>query len=90
MLHLLQAQLTDPFRIVMLIALVYVWDRNRRGGPSLLPLAAGYVFVAVLLALTMGAPDGQVPGILAGLVSNAIILAAVLAAWAIWQRLRRR
>lgn len=90
MLELLQAQLTDPFRIVMLIALVYVWDRNRHGGPSLLPLAAGYVFVAVLLALTMGAPGQPVPGILAGLVSNAIILAVVLAAWAIWQRLRRR
>jgi hypothetical protein len=90
MLQLLQAQLMDPFRIVMLVALVMVWDRNRGAEGGVLPLLAGYVFVAVLIPFTLGTPGQQVPGILAGLVSNLILLAVILALWALWQRLRRR
>ena len=51
---------------------------------------AGCVFVAVLLGLTMGAPGQQLAGILAGLITNVIILLVVMGVWAIWQRLRRR
>ena len=90
MLQILQAQLTDPFRIVMLIALVMVWDRNRGPEGGILPLVAGYVFVAVLLPSTLGAPGQLVPGILAGLISNLIILLFLLGLWLIWQRMRGR
>lgn len=86
-MDLILTQLTDPFRIVMLVALVYVWHRNHRSG-SLLPLAAGWAFVAVLLPLTTAADQPMVPGILWGLLANAVILGIVLAARAIW--LRRR
>lgn len=83
---LFKDQLIDPFRIVMLVALVHVWRRNRGTGGGVFPLALGYVFVAVLLALTMGPPGLAVPGILAGLVSNAVILAVILGLWTLWQR----
>ncbi len=86
MLQLLIDQLTDPFRIALLIALVYVWNRNRGTQGGVLPLAVGYGFVAVLLPSTMGAGGPWVPGVLIGLVSNFVILAVVLGAFALWQR----
>lgn len=87
-MDLILTQLTDPFRIVMLGALVYVWHRNHQNG-SLLPLAAGWVFVAVLLPVTTAADQPTVPGILWGLLSNAVILAVVLAGRALWLQSRR-
>jgi hypothetical protein len=89
MLTLLRDQLIDPFRIVMLCALVYVWQRNRGAGGGVLPLLAGYVFVAVLLPATTGAMHPLVPGILAGLVANLILLGIILGLWSLWQRMRR-
>lgn len=90
MLQILEAQLMDPFRIVMLIALVYVWDRNRGQTGGNLPLLAGCVFVAVLLPVTMGGTGPAGPAILVGLIANLVILAVVLGLWMLWQRLRRR
>ena len=87
-MDLILTQLTDPFRIVMLGALVYVWHRNHRGG-SHLPLVAGWVFVAVLLPLTTAADQPALPGILWGLLSNAVILAIVLAGRAVWLQRRQ-
>jgi len=90
MLQILQAQLTDPFRIVMLIALVYVWHRNRGPDGGILPLVAGYLFVAVLIPATNGTSVPLVAGILMGLIANLIILLVVLGARMIWQHLRKR
>ena len=84
------SQLTDPFRIGLLIALVVTMQRTAAVTGRVIPLAAGVVFVAVMLPTTM--PSASVnlkDAILAGLISNAIILIGVLAgAWLI-ARLRR-
>jgi hypothetical protein len=78
-------QLMDLFRIGLLIALVVTMQRTRAVTGRIIPLILGVVFVAVMLPTTM--PSSTVSlkdAILAGLVSNAIILLPVLAlAWLI-------
>ena len=84
------SQLTDPFRIGLLIALVVTMQRTMAVTGRVIPLILGIVFVAVMLPSTM--PKASVAlqdSILAGLVSNTILLIGVLAgAWLI-ARLRR-
>ena len=84
------SQLTDPFRIGLLIALVVTMQRTAAVTGRVIPLAAGVVFVAVMLPTTM--PSASVSlkdAIVAGLASNVMILIVVLAvAWLI-ARLRR-
>ena len=57
-LELLQQNLTEPFRIGLLIALFVTMLRTRAVSGTVLPLAIGAVFVAGLIALTM---QGQSP-----------------------------
>lgn len=90
MLELIQSQLIDPFRIGLIGALVFTMLRTRAATGTLLPLAMGVVFVAVILPTTI--PSGTAPmteAIVAGLVSNLIILGIVLALVVVVQRLRR-
>ncbi len=90
MIDLVLSQLTDLFRIGMMVALVVTMRRTSAVTGRILPLALGVVFVAVMLPSTM--PSGSaslVDAILAGLVSNLIILAPVLAMAAVVARLRR-
>ncbi len=89
MIELIQSQLMDPFRIGLIVALVYTMFRTRAATGTALPLALGVVFVAVIL------PSTQAPGtaslteaIAAGIVSNLIILGIVLALAMIVRRLR--
>jgi hypothetical protein len=89
MLDLVLSQLMDPFRIGLIVALVVTMYRTRTATGTLLPLALGVVFVAVILPSTQGAgPAGLTTTVLAGLVSNATILAVVLALAGIVRRLR--
>jgi len=89
----LLSQLSNPFRIGLLIALIYTALQNRAATGLMLPLAAGAVFVAVILPTTMGLgaaaalPLWQV--IAVGVVANALILAVAMAIWTVWQRNRR-
>lgn len=90
MIDLLFSQLTDVFRIGLLIALVVTTRRTAAVTGSVLPLALGVVFVAVILPTTM--PRGSaslVESILTGLVSNLNILVIVLLAERLIARLRR-
>jgi hypothetical protein len=84
------SQLADPFRIGLLIALVVTMQRTASVTGRVIPLLAGVVFIAVMLPTTMpSATVGLKDAILAGLVSNVIILLPVLAAaWLIarWRR----
>ncbi|HLQ19554.1 MAG TPA: hypothetical protein VK146_11290 [Tabrizicola sp.] len=89
MIELIQSQLMDPFRIGLIVALVYTMFRTRAATGTALPLALGVIFVAVIL------PSTQVSGaasltdaVLAGIVSNLIILGIVLALAMIVRRLR--
>ncbi len=87
---LLQSQLLDPFRLGLIIALLYTTLRNRVATGLALPLAAGVVFVAVILPTTMGlgaaAELGLWTVIGVGIVANAILLAVALAGWWIIRR----
>ena len=75
------SQLADPFRIGLMVALVFTMARTRAVTGTVLPLALGVVFVAVMIPMTMqtdaSEPLWQRSGV--GILANAVILAAVLA-----------
>ena len=84
---IIASQLADPFRIGLIAALIYTTIRNSGVTGWLVPLAAGIVFVAFIIAVTM--PSGgqtQAVVISAGVVSNAIIAAILFGALFIWRR----
>ena len=90
MTDLLLAQLIDPFRIGLIIALVATMLRTAAVTGRLVPLAAGVVFVAVIIPMTMQAGRGPVwQAVAVGIVANAVILAVVMGAWTLLRRLRR-
>ncbi|MCZ0961111.1 hypothetical protein [Paracoccus benzoatiresistens] len=91
MADLLAAQAGDVFRIGLLIALLLTTLRNRPVTGILLPLAAGAVFVAVIIPLTgaMTRPEPLSMQVLAGLAVNAVYLCLGLAGWSLWQARRR-
>lgn len=89
MVELIQSQLADPFRIGLIVALVVTMYRTRAATGTLLPLAAGVVFVAVILPSTGIGGGADLPqAVLAGILSNLIILGIVLALAALVRRLR--
>ena len=74
------AQLVDPFRIVLTIGLVITMMRTRTVSGTWVPLAAGVVFVAVLIPLTIEKGKGDlVPAIGVGLLSTGLL--TVVAFW---------
>jgi hypothetical protein len=87
---LLTQQLTDPFRIGLIVALIATMLRTREVTGTLLPLAAGAVFVAAIIPLTLqsGSPEPLWRLIGAGLVANVVLLAIGLGAWQLVQRVR--
>ena len=89
MTQLIEAQLLDPFRIGLIVALVITMYRTQAATGTLLPLAAGVVFVAVILPSTgIGGGADLTQAVLAGILSNLIILGIVLALAALVRRLR--
>ena len=90
MIDLVLSQLTDLFRIGLIIALVVTMRRTAAVTGRVFPLVLGVIFVAAMLPLTMpGASASLTSAILAGLVSNTIILAVVMVAAGLIARLRR-
>lgn len=89
--QILLEQLTDPFRIALIVGLVYTMYRTRAQTGTLVPLAAGVLFVAVMLPMTMGTGEGRSMGqaVGLGLVANLGILAVVMGVWQAVLRLRR-
>ena len=93
MIDLIQSQLLDPFRIGLIVALVFTMFRTRAATGTVLPLAAGVIFVAVILPATQSPGQGSgaaslTEAVAAGVVSNLIILGIVLALAMIVRRLR--
>jgi hypothetical protein len=87
---LVLVQLADPFRIGLIIALVVTMLRTAAVTGRVLPLALGVLFVAVILPTTMPTGTASVAdAILAGLISNLIIVGPVLAIATLVVRLRR-
>lgn len=88
-IDLVFSQLTDVFRIGLIVALVVTMFRTSAVTGRILPLVAGVVFVAVILPTTM--PGGEASlthAILAGILSNLIILVLVLGIARLIARLR--
>ncbi len=89
--EMFQSQLTDPFRIGMLVFLTLTMLRARATSGTVLPLAIGAVFVAGLIPLTLSkTPMGPelYRAFGAGIVANAVILAVLLAAYRLWSKRR--
>ena len=89
-IEIFTSQLGDLFRIGLILALIATQRRTAGVTGSAAPLAAGVVFVAVLIPFTMGDPSApKLPAVVAGLASNAVILALGLAALAMAAKLKR-
>lgn len=90
MTDIVLSQLTDPFRIGLIVALVITMLRTSAVTGRALPLALGVVFVAVILPTTMqsGTPN-LMNVIVAGLISNLVILGVVLLIAVVVARMRR-
>jgi len=89
--NLLQAQLTDPFRIGLLVALMITMLNTARTTGQIIPLVLGAVFVAVLIPTAFQAQATPTHlAIAVGLVSHAILLAIALGAMAAWRRIAKR
>ena len=89
--ELFLAQIADPFRIGLLIALIVTTMRTVTVTGKVIPLLAGAVFVAVLIPATLSPPQGVTMQVAAGvgLAANAVILAVLLAGYALFRRIRR-
>lgn len=89
-LEIFLSQIRDPFRIGLMIAMVYTMLRTRAVTGTWLPLAAGTLFVAAIIPLTMAPAAGTalVRAISVGLITNLVILLAIMAAMAVWSRFR--
>lgn len=89
-IDLILQQLTDPFRVGLLAALVATMLRTEAATGRLKPLAAGAVFVAALIPLTVTralAADAWLQ-FATGLGVNAVWLVVLLGAWTVYRRLR--
>ncbi len=90
MTDLVLSQLSDLFRIGLIVALVVTMRRTAPVTGRVLPLVLGVAFVAVMIPVTMpGASSHSGDAIVAGLISNSIILALVLACAEVIARVRR-
>lgn len=84
--EIIHAQVTDIFRVGLIIALVVTMLRTRAATGVWLPLGAGLAFVAVIIPLTTGGIAGvDLPRQVGlGLVANLLVLLPVGAvAWAV-------
>lgn len=73
-------QIMDPFRIGLVIMLVLTAVRTQAATGTVLPLALGVVFIAVLIPMTLSNDDpDKLRSVLVGVATNVVILAVVLA-----------
>lgn len=85
------SQLSDPFRIGLLIALLVTTRNTFAHTGAVLPLLAGVVFVAILIPLTFSA-DAENWWMLVGvgLLSNCVVVAIAVGLWLAFTRLSSR
>lgn len=85
------AQLADPFRIGLIIALLITAIRTEAATGKVIPLILGVLFIAVMIPMTTQAGSDRPLWLLAatGVLANAILLGVALAGWSLVHRLRR-
>ena len=88
MMDILISQLSDPFRIGLIVALMVTALRTRSATGMLIPLGAGVLFIAVMLPSTMGLPEGAdlVTAVGIGAVANSVLLSVALLGWLVYDR----
>ncbi|MGB8815299.1 MAG: hypothetical protein WCC57_19140 [Paracoccaceae bacterium] len=91
LIDILIAQLTDPFRAGLIIALVFTAVRTEAVTGKMIPLAAGVLFIAAMIPMTLQTSSAEPLWRLfaVGVVANAVWLAVAVALHAIYQRFRR-
>jgi hypothetical protein len=89
---LLQSQLTDVFRLGLIVAMMATALRTRPVMGLTIPLLAGVVFVAVIIPATMqvGSPIPLVVRVGVGIVANLILLGICLGVYEAFRRLTNR
>jgi hypothetical protein len=85
---LLQSQLTDVFRIGMVVALIATALRTKAVMGMTVPLLAGVVFVAVTMQVGSSVPLLVSVGV--GIIANLILLGICLGVWEAFCRLTNR
>jgi hypothetical protein len=90
MTEILNSQLGDPFRIVLLIGLYITMLRTHAATGTYLPLALGAVAVSLIIAATMPTAAGFGPAVGMGIVANIIVLAIIHGAYLIYERATRK
>ncbi len=85
------AQLADPFRIGLIVALIITAIRTEAATGKVIPLILGVLFIAVMIPMTTQADASEPVWLLAatGIIANAILLAMALAVWSLVHRFRR-
>lgn len=79
---LFTAQVTDIFRIGLLMGLIYTVERTRSQTGLMIPILAGLIFVAVMIPSTMPVAGVTLwSAIATGLAANTVIFAVL---WLIW------
>ena len=91
LIDILTGQLSDLFRIGLIIALVITTTRNAAVTGKIIPLIAGVVFVAVIIPVTLQTATAEPLSrlVMVGIGANLILLAAVLGLFELLQRLRK-
>lgn len=88
--RILVEQLADPFRLGLLIALLFVAAKPAGVFNRWLPIALGLVFVAVVIPTAMASDETEpmTAQIGIGLLSNGIIVGLMLAAEAVYEKFK--
>ena len=91
LIDILTGQLSDLFRIGLIIALVITTTRNAAVTGKIIPLIAGVVFVAVIIPVTLQTATAEPLSrlVMVGIGANLILLAAVMALFELLQRVRK-
>lgn len=89
-IDLLTAQLTDLFRIGLMIALIITAQRNLAATGWVLPLVCGVIFVAIVIPSAMQSQSTEPYWrlVAVGMVANLIILAIALGVFSAVKRFR--
>jgi hypothetical protein len=89
-IDLVTTALADPFRIALLAALVFTQRRTAGQTGTVIPLALGVAFVALMIPMTMGYDEslGMPTVVGAGVVANIVLLIPILLVLRLWQKSR--
>jgi hypothetical protein len=84
------SQLMDPFRIGLLVAMLFTTIRNAATTGWVIPLVAGIAFVAYIIAMTFPVANQTLmftAGV--GIVSNAVITCVLFALWMAYRKVQK-